>query len=394
MDLKRGCGYKNMMISGMGIFAALVLFSLLFAGEAGALTGCEDLANVHAWNGSISFTYSNTGSVIISETIKEWNFQESGDVRFRLEGNASKVYEGVKGSETGVVNINNMEKSTHESNGVWSSHTVQGSSIDFGNYVFSLLFLDLTTCKYKFGFYPGVNGTSTRATHEGKTYVTNFHGLLSNIGSGSYPITGTILNGNANFPAYSDIPTTSIDYYFANYGGYYNVVMGSAAVTWEFKPANDTSPTPTPIPTPTPTPTVSPTPTPTPTPGSYMCEKPLDALGGKNAPASSRRSGPEIKWNPLYHQYICVVEGGEVPVCGGLTQRNGWPIGPGAPSDDNFVKERCDKVADKDECFESCLMKKFKEERPYYWLISFPGLTNCHKWADETLEECVKECNR
>ena len=121
---------------------------------------------------------------------------------------------------------------------------------------------------------------------------------------------------------------------------------------------------------------------------TYMCEKPLDALGGKKAPASSRRSGPEIKSNPLYHKYICI-EGGD---CGGQTQRNGRPIGPGAKSDDYFVKERCDKVAGKDECLESCLINKFKGERPYYGLINFPGLTNCHKWADDTLEQCVTEC--
>jgi RHS repeat-associated protein len=38
---------------------------------------------------------------------------------------------------------------------------------------------------------------------------------------------------------------------------------------------------------------------------SYMCKKPLHAMGGKG-----KRSGPDVWGNPLYHQYYCVERNG------------------------------------------------------------------------------------
>jgi RHS repeat-associated protein len=45
---------------------------------------------------------------------------------------------------------------------------------------------------------------------------------------------------------------------------------------------------------------------------TFMCMKPLDALGG-----TGRRSGPDIWGNPFYHQYICVASSNGTIVCGG-----------------------------------------------------------------------------
>jgi RHS repeat-associated protein len=123
---------------------------------------------------------------------------------------------------------------------------------------------------------------------------------------------------------------------------------------------------------------------------TYKCTKPLDALGGKLAPKGQRRTGPDTWGNPLYHQYLCVQEKGKAPVCGGQTQANNKPYGPGAKSKDVFVPGRCDVVREDNVCLESCLLKKFDGPRPWYGLIG-PG-TSCQKWADDALNSCSTQC--
>jgi len=49
---------------------------------------------------------------------------------------------------------------------------------------------------------------------------------------------------------------------------------------------------------------------------SYMCKKPLQAMGGKG-----KRSGPDVWGNPLYHQYYCVERNGVI------TRRRGIAVG-------------------------------------------------------------------
>jgi hypothetical protein len=140
---------------------------LLLAGDAGAQnSSCADLSNVQAWNGSISFTYSNSGSTTISATKIESNIQHSADVSLRLESGVvtsnSLEYQGVQGSETGVVNINDMVKTTTGSPPVISSVTEQGSGGPLmGQYNSATLDANLTTCKYKFTFHPAVNAVES-----------------------------------------------------------------------------------------------------------------------------------------------------------------------------------------------------------------------------------------
>jgi len=80
-----------------------------------------------------------------------------------------------------------------------------------------------------------------------------------------------------------------------------------------------------------------------------------DGLGGGGA-----RSGPDVWGNPLYHEYICVNQGGVV-TCGGLDRAKG-PWGPVKPSDDSMNASRasCKKVAPDNNCFENCLRNAFK----------------------------------
>jgi len=119
---------------------------------------------------------------------------------------------------------------------------------------------------------------------------------------------------------------------------------------------------------------------------TWMCEKPLDALGGEGT-----KSGPDMWGNPFYHQYICV--GNEdSPICGGQSS-GGKPYGPGKPSDDKYNPDRCKEKEPDNDCLEKCIQKKIQNpKRPYYGLIG-PG-TNCQEWADETLAKCRKECKK
>jgi len=118
---------------------------------------------------------------------------------------------------------------------------------------------------------------------------------------------------------------------------------------------------------------------------TYMCKKPLDAMGGDGT-----RSGPDIWGNPLYHQYICTKVGG-VTVCGGQDRKSG-AYGPGKPSNDVYIEKRCTEAEPDNTCIESCLQKKFSGSRPYYGLVG-PG-TNCQEWADDALSDCRGQCKK
>ena len=248
---------RNMNNGGMIRFRwilAAVLLSFLIAGEASAQTACSSLANVQAWNGSIGFTYSNSGSTsVMGLTLGtiEWNFQQSADASFRLTGGGMMInnlsrYTIVQGSDTGVVNLNDMIKETTQGFGVIptiiSTMTSQGSGSP--SITSSTLDVDLNTCKYKFTFYTMVNSIHTDADTSG-TFISFSQEIpVGTAESGLYPIpiTSTILSGSANFPVYVDIaPLTDMDQYtpgglWADHSLDVND-PGSAAVTWEFKPA-------------------------------------------------------------------------------------------------------------------------------------------------------------
>jgi RHS repeat-associated protein len=121
---------------------------------------------------------------------------------------------------------------------------------------------------------------------------------------------------------------------------------------------------------------------------SYMCEKPLDYLSEHGWENLGTKSGWDFSWNPLYHKYICVKQGGEI-ICGGQSG-GGKLYGSGQQSNDHFVAYRC-KKADSNNCIDNCLKRKILEKkRPFYGLKG-PG-TNCQEWANNSYVACQEEC--
>lgn len=119
---------------------------------------------------------------------------------------------------------------------------------------------------------------------------------------------------------------------------------------------------------------------------AYMCRRPLAGLGG-----AGTKSGPDHSYNPLYHQYFCVVIG-NTKICGGQDRAaDSWlPWEEGNASDDEYDPQRCEKRDDRP-CMDECLMRAARNpERPYYGLAG-PG-TNCQEWADDTYSQCMMQC--
>lgn len=122
---------------------------------------------------------------------------------------------------------------------------------------------------------------------------------------------------------------------------------------------------------------------------TVMCQRPLAGLPLRQG----RKNGPDWPFNPLFHQYICIVNG-EVRDCGGQTVAQGEGFfGPGEPTipdADFFSPDRCDEVAPDDFCLETCLRQKFGEPRPHFGLVG-PG-TNCKEWANNAFADCQTFC--
>ena len=123
---------------------------------------------------------------------------------------------------------------------------------------------------------------------------------------------------------------------------------------------------------------------------TFMCKKPLHALGGDGA-----RSGPDVSGNPLYHQYVCISDGKGGFICGGQDQRGQkWydPInGPGKPSNDKYDPQTCEQKEPDNNCIEQCLARKFAGSRPRYGI---PFGTDCQEWSDDALKDCQKQCKK
>jgi len=123
---------------------------------------------------------------------------------------------------------------------------------------------------------------------------------------------------------------------------------------------------------------------------TFMCTKPLHALGGNGA-----KSGADIWGNPLYHQYLCVSDGKGGHICGGQDQRGTkWydPLnGPGKPSNDSYDKNTCEQEEPDNNCIEKCLLTKFNGPRPRYGI---PFGTDCQEWSDDALKQCQKQCKK
>src|SRR6266849_585528 len=81
---------------------------------------------------------------------------------------------------------------------------------------------------------------------------------------------------------------------------------------------------------------------------------------------------------------------GGIPECAGLGRVenfpwNRLPWGPGVILKDRFLPSRCDKVANKTDCLEQCLLNVFKQPAPLYNLLNLGKGINCQAWADGAL---------
>ena len=123
---------------------------------------------------------------------------------------------------------------------------------------------------------------------------------------------------------------------------------------------------------------------------TFMCMKPLRALGGKGA-----RSGWDVPGNPFYHQYLCIDSANGGYTCGGQDNRGQkWydPISsPGIPSDDKYNPQTCEQQEPDNSCIEQCLLGKFAGPRPRYGI---PFGTDCQEWSNGALKDCRKQCKK
>jgi RHS repeat-associated protein len=116
---------------------------------------------------------------------------------------------------------------------------------------------------------------------------------------------------------------------------------------------------------------------------SYTCRTPLHAFGG-----TGTRSGPDVRGNPFYHQYSCVVRDGNAQ-CGGQDRTGSAAGSPGKASDDRFNKDNCKQTRPDDDCYEQCLTGEWAKPRPWYGI---PFGTDCQEYDDDVNARCRKQC--
>jgi RHS repeat-associated protein len=125
---------------------------------------------------------------------------------------------------------------------------------------------------------------------------------------------------------------------------------------------------------------------------AYACKIP--AKGNANGPHDTRY-GPDIYFNPVYHEYLCVVSPNGKSTCGGLRPKTPptdpfTPV-PGEPSEDYFEPKRCDRISNApNSCYERCVAKRIDKNtpRPSYTLATY----NCKDFASEIIWSCMTEC--
>jgi hypothetical protein len=190
-------------------------------------------------------------------------------VRFKLSGllysetGATREYPILLEPPTGVANINDRVKTTFGPNSYTTTEQGSGNLDLFGGH---LLDIDMIACKYKFIFAVSINNSVL--TYSDIDPIDSVDSSVGTLYSGFYPIpiTSSTLSGSANFPVFypSVMPSPLPSEYCFVVAAVPGVVaydaggdMGSASVTWEFKPVLTTGGLPTPTPTPIPTGTIA-----------------------------------------------------------------------------------------------------------------------------------------
>ncbi len=121
---------------------------------------------------------------------------------------------------------------------------------------------------------------------------------------------------------------------------------------------------------------------------TYQCRRPLGGL-----PGADQRSGPEIWFNPFYHQYSCTRDANGKLVCGGQGfEGSSWWNSPGKPTTpqtDYFSADACKQTQGDNKCFEQCLIEEWGRPRPRYGI---PFGTNCQQYDNNVNSLCRKKC--
>ena len=116
---------------------------------------------------------------------------------------------------------------------------------------------------------------------------------------------------------------------------------------------------------------------------SVQCKKPLHALPteiGKFA----------FVYVPAgYHQYSCVIDADGNEECGGQDRSGSALNSPGKPSKDKYIPQYCERKVPDNTCFEDCLKKQWKKERPQYGI---PVGTDCQEYDNDVNQICRKQC--
>ncbi len=123
---------------------------------------------------------------------------------------------------------------------------------------------------------------------------------------------------------------------------------------------------------------------------TFMCTKPLDALGG----AGKKLYGPK-SYNPLYHQFLCVTDAAGNTSCGGQDRSGSGvaPGSPGQPSKDKWPSPGSGQctLEDPRKCMDDCVLRKITDTRRPWYAIG-PHGTDCQEWADDVVLSCKAEC--
>ena len=121
-------------------------------------------------------------------------------------------------------------------------------------------------------------------------------------------------------------------------------------------------------------------------PAVYRCTREIGASTATST--NQRRSGPEVRGNPMYHEYLCV-RTGQGYVCGG--QSGGSLYGAGKADSVSVYNSRLCKAISGSSCVANCVSKAVANQtRPSYGIVG-PG-TNCQEWADQAAQGCLASC--
>ncbi len=116
-----------------------------------------------------------------------------------------------------------------------------------------------------------------------------------------------------------------------------------------------------------------------------------DPTGLETYQCSRKLNNVPFRAGPLYHQFICIGNSSTRFMCGGLGPTGSMFNSPGMIEMDDFKAETCTKVADDNQCVESCIAKAFVSAAPNYSVDLSKG-ENCQTWAAATFGECSAKC--